>query len=224
MSALRRTETRWLFGAHEEERSATPVPRPDQQEERRLIERAQGGDHEVFATLLERHRRRVFSLIANLLRRPTEVEDIAQQVFLKVYLALPRFDFRSSFSTWLHRIVVNECYDQMRRQRAQKAAAGSEVAVGDPQELERLMGAGGEPDPAEHARRAELRGLVEGLFRHLPAEDRLLLTLKEMEGFSVDEIAAVTKMKPNTVKVRLFRARKRLLEVRRRFFPPARGG
>jgi len=76
---------------------------------------------------------------------------------------------------------------------------------------------------APTARQAELRGLVEGLFRHLPAEDRLLLTLREMEGFSVDEIAAVTKIKPNTVKVRLFRARKRLLEVRRRFFPTARG-
>jgi RNA polymerase sigma-70 factor (ECF subfamily) len=223
MSALRPTGMRWLFGGQEEERSVSAVPRPDQQEERRLIERAQGGDHDAFAALLEKHRRRVFSVITNLLRRPAEVEDIAQQVFLKVYLALPRFDFRSSFSTWLHRIVVNECYDQMRRRRAQKAAAGSEVAVGDPQELERLMGAGGKADFAKHAREAELRGLVEGLFRHLPAEDRLLLTLREMEGFSVDEIAAVTKIKPNTVKVRLFRARKRLLEVRRRFFPTARG-
>jgi len=211
-----------LFAA-KEERSASAAARPDQQEERGLIERAQRGDHEAFAALLQRHQRRVFSLVANLLRRPAEVEDIAQQVFLKVYLALPRFDSRAAFSTWLHRIVVNECYDHMRRQRAQKAGPGSEVAMNDPSELERLAGAGGEADPEEVARRAELRSLLERLFQHLPAEDRLLLTLRELEGFSVNEIAAVTTMNPNTVKIRLFRARKRLVEIRRRFFPSREG-
>jgi RNA polymerase sigma-70 factor (ECF subfamily) len=111
----------------------------------------------------------------------------------------------------------------MRRQRAQKAGAGSDVAISDSNELERLAGAGGEADPEELARRAELRSLLDRLFRHLPAEDRLLLTLKELEGFSVNEIAAVTTMNPNTIKVRLFRARKRLVEIRRRFFPSREG-
>ena len=108
--------------------------------ERRLIERAQKGDHEAFRVLVERHQRRVFSVIAHLLRRPADVEDIAQQVFLKAYLALPRFDFRAAFSTWLYRIAVNECYDYLRRHRAQKAGGTIEVELDDPRSEERRVG------------------------------------------------------------------------------------
>ena len=80
---------------------------PAQAEERRLIERAREGDHQAFAALVERYQRRVFSLAGHLARRPEDVEDLAQQVFLKAYLALPRFDFRAGFGTWLYRIAIN---------------------------------------------------------------------------------------------------------------------
>ena len=182
-------------------------------ETRLLVERAQKGDHEAFAELMRRHQRRVFSLIANLTHQPAEVEDIAQEIFLKVYRSLGRFDFRAAFSTWLYRIVVNECYDHLRRQRAQKSPAGKEVQLGEPGDLEDLAAPGHLPDVA---RQTELRQLVEQLFRRLPARDRLLLALREVEGFSVGEIAAVMKSKENTVKVQLFRARKRLLDEHRR--------
>ena len=182
-------------------------------ETRLLVERAQKGDHEAFAELMRRHQRRVFSLIANLTHQPAEVEDIAQEIFLKVYRSLGRFDFRAAFSTWLYRIVVNECYDHLRRQRAQKSPAGKEVQLGEPGDLEDLAAPGHLPDVA---RQTELRQLVERLFRRLPARDRLLLALREVEGFSVEEIAAVMKSKENTVKVQLFRARKRLLDEHRR--------
>ena len=182
-------------------------------ETRLLVERAQQGDHEAFAALIRLHQRRVFSLIANLTHQPAEVEDIAQEIFLKVYRSLGRFDFRAAFSTWLYRIVVNECYDHLRRQRAQKSPAGKEVQLGEPGDLEALAAPGHSPDVA---RQTELRQLVEQLFRRLPARDRLLLALREVEGFSVEEIAAVMKSKENTVKVQLFRARKRLLDEHRR--------
>ncbi len=161
------------------------------------------------------HQRRVFSVIANLLRRPGEVEDLAQQVFLKVYLALPRFDFRAAFSTWLYRITVNECLDHLRRQRALKAPARREVQFEDPADLEQALASATESS-ADPERRASLRDLVERLFARLPGEDRMLLTLREVEGFSVEEIAATLKLNENTVKVRLFRARQRLLEAYRR--------
>ena len=104
---------------------------PAQAEERRLIERAREGDHQAFAALVERYQRRVFSLAGHLTRRPEDVEDLAQQVFLKVYQALPRFDFRAGFGTWLYRIAINECYDYLRRKRTLKAAEQSEVQVGE---------------------------------------------------------------------------------------------
>jgi len=182
---------------------------------RALVERAQRGDHDAFAELLRLHQRRVFSLVAHLLPRPADVEDIAQEIFLKVYRSLPRFDFRAAFSTWLYRIVVNECYDQMRRQRAQKSPGGKEVQLPEPGDLEQMASSAARaPDVA---RQAELRQMVAQLFRRLPAHDRLLLTLREVEGLSVEEIGEVMGIKENTVKVQLFRARKRLLELHRRW-------
>jgi len=222
VSGLRPTVARW--DAKPAEPGATPPARDARAEERRLIERARSGDHEAFAALVRGQQRRVFGLIANLLRRPSDVEDIAQQVFLKVYQALPRFDFRASFSTWVYRIAVNECYDFLRRQRAQKSPGESEVAVGDLAALER-MAAAERPEAAAGATRAlEARQMVEQLFRRLSAEDRLLMTLRELEGLSIDEISAATGIKPNTVKVRLFRARRRLIEVHRRFLAGRRSG
>jgi len=205
------------FGIEAQGRDRTPSAAESRDQARResqlLVERAQKGDHEAFAQLMRLHQRRVFSLIANLIRRPAEVEDIAQEVFLKVYRSLGRFDFRAAFSTWLYRIAVNECYDHLRRQRAQKSGAGKEVQLGEPGDLEGLAAPGRSPDVA---RQAELRQLVEQLFGRLPAHDRLLLGLRELEGLSVEEIAGVMNSKENTVKVQLFRARKRLLELHRR--------
>lgn len=189
-------------------------------EERGLITRAQGGDHDAFEQLLRRHQRRVFSLIGHLLRQPAQVEDIAQQVFLKVYLALPRFDFRSAFSTWLYRIVVNECYDQLRRQRAKKSPPMAELTVEELAGLEQLGESATRTGADDFATRTELRQLLETVFRRLPPEDRLVLTLKELEGFSVEEIAQLMQLQENTVKVRLFRARRRFLAAYERVVRP----
>lgn len=217
MSGRRPTSPKWSTATGSpSKQTSNPGSDPDaQKQERWLIERAQQGDHEAFARLLQLHQRRVFSVITNLLRRPGEVEDLAQQVFLKVYLALPRFDFRAAFSTWLYRITVNECLDHLRRQRALKAPARREVQFEDPADLEQVLATATEGS-ADPERRASLKDLVEKLFARLPAEDRVLLSLREVEGFSVEEIAATLKLNENTVKVRLFRARQRLLEAYRR--------
>jgi RNA polymerase sigma-70 factor (ECF subfamily) len=190
--------------------------RPGQDEEQSLIRRAQKGDHEAFETLLRRHQRRVLSLISHLLRRPADIEDIAQQVLLKVYLALPRFDFRSAFGTWLYRIAVNECYDHLRRQRARKSAAAAEIPVEEVVSLEQLGRSATQPEGLDIVSRTELRQVAEKLFRRLSPDDRLVLTLKELEGFSIEEIGQIMRLRESTVKVRIFRARKRLAEAYRR--------
>lgn len=191
------------------------IPVEARREDRVLIERAQQGDHNAFESLMQRHQRRVLSLIGHTIRQPNEVEDLAQQVFLKVYMALPKFDFRAEFSTWLYRITVNECYDYLRRQRALKSPGGNEIQVGEMADLDRLS-AGLNRAAENPARKAELRQAVEMLFQRLSPQERLLLTLRELEGYSMEEIANVMNLKENTVKVRLFRARKRLLNLHRR--------
>lgn len=182
-------------------------------DERLLIERARAGDHQAFAALVERYRRRVFSLAFHLSRRPEDVEDLAQQIFLKAYQALPRFDFRAGFGTWLYRIAANECYDYLRRKSTLKAGEDKEVQVGEWTEWEQLAGASA---PADAQRRAEARDLAQRLLRRLPEQDRILLLLREVEGFSHAEIARMFGSSENVIKVRLFRARQRLVEAHRR--------
>src|SRR5262249_6169098 len=87
-------------------------------DERQLVRRAQKGDKEAFELLLRRHQHRVFAVARGILKRQEDVEDIAQQVFVKAYFSLKRFDQRAAFSTWLYKITVNECWDLLRKRKA----------------------------------------------------------------------------------------------------------
>ena len=181
-------------------------------EEIRLIRLSQQGDQVAFEELVRRHQPKVFSIIANVLRDRREVEDIAQQVFVKLYFSLPGFRFRSTLSTWLYRITVNECYDYLRKQRARPLTTAADLTEGDTQRLERLEDERAATGLSE-AERLELKEFVTKLLQGLSPGERILLTLKELEGLSIEEIASVTAMNENTVKVKLFRARAKLAKA-----------
>src|SRR5882724_10885119 len=86
-------------------------------DDRELVRRAQGEDKEAFEELIRRHQHRVFAVASGILRKREDVEDIAQQVFVKAYFSLKRFDQRAAFSTWLYKITVNECWDLLRKKK-----------------------------------------------------------------------------------------------------------
>ncbi len=182
-------------------------------DESQIVRRAQRGDAGAYEELVRRHQRRVFAVASGILRRREEAEDVSQQVFLKAYTSLPRFDLRSAFSTWLYKITVNECWDNLRRRKARPQVLEADLSEEQVRKLDSLSGDGGFVDPAE---RAIQRDLVEGLLSLLAEEDRRILMLKEVEGFSVKEVGKILNLNVNTVKVRLFRARARLLEFRDR--------
>jgi RNA polymerase sigma-70 factor (ECF subfamily) len=175
------------------------------------IRRVQRGDRDAYGPLVDRYQRRIFAVVYRLLRRREEVEETAQEIFLKAYLAVASYNFESSFGTWLMRIAVNHCYDQLRRRRSSRLTYFSEMSeVG-----ERAVLAGSESretsgDRVE--RQLESRDLVGKLLERASAEDRVILTLKELEDMSVKEIAEILKLNAGTVKVRLHRARKRILD------------
>lgn len=176
-----------------------------------LVRRSQAGDWEAFEQLVHRYQTRVFSILRRVLRRREDVEDVAQQAFAKAYFSLRRFDFRSAFGTWLYRIVVNESYDWLRKKRVRRLVYEAELNDAELQRLEQMVEEGrAEPTPS---RRAEASDLVARLLDRISPQDRLLLVLKEVEGFSVAEIAEITNLNPNTVKVRMFRARERLAKA-----------
>ncbi len=180
------------------------------------IKRAQRGDAEAFGFLVERYERRVFSLAYHLVNSREQVEDLAQEIFVKAFLGVRGFDARSSFATWLSRVAVNHCYDYLRRQRTSRVFYFSQMN----EEGQRALEAKAESPPQEGINvedRVALRDLAGKLLSRAPAEDRIILGLKELEELSVEEIAEILDLKESTVKVRLHRARKRMLKDFRRW-------
>jgi RNA polymerase sigma-70 factor, ECF subfamily len=187
-------------------------------QERQLVRRAQAGDVPAYEALLAKHQQRVFSVVGGILRRREDVEDVAQQVFVKAYFSLKRFDLRSAFSTWLYKIAVNECWDYLRKKKVRKLVYEADMSDEQNRQLlsvnEQSFGALRSPEDA--ARRVEQQQLVERLLSELDEQDAAMLVMKEVEGFSVEEIGESLGINVNTVKVRLFRARGKLVEVYRR--------
>ncbi len=183
--------------------------------ERECVRRAQKGDVRAYEDLVRQHQQRIFAVASGVLRRNEDLEDIVQQVLLKVYLSLKRFDLRSSFSTWLYKVTVNECLDYLRKKKVRKLVYEADMTEEQADQLNILEDAG-QAQTINASRRVELQQLLDSLLAHLPQEEQLMLFLKEVEGLTVDEIGEVLDMNVNTVKVRMFRARGKLMEIYRR--------
>jgi RNA polymerase sigma-70 factor, ECF subfamily len=189
-------------------------PRPaGAAEDRELVRRAQREDKEAFEELIRRHQHRVFAVAGGILKRREDVEDIAQQVFVKAYFSLKRFDQRAAFTTWLYKITVNECWDLLRKRKVRPLVY--EADLSEEQAKQVVSSAEGGKDEPDISDRLEARQRVERLLGGLDERDRLMLILKEVEGFSIEEIAEVLDLNANTVKVRLFRARRRVVSQAR---------
>jgi len=179
-----------------------------------LVRNCQKGDPEAFRLLVERYQGRVFSIAHSLVRARADVEDIAQQVFTKVYFAIQNFDFRCALITWIYRITINECYDHLRRTRARKFFCISEMSEAECRQLEMAPSAEISPD-----KQAELGQFVSLLLEKVSPDERVLLVMKEVEGYSIQDLARVFGWNQNTVKVKLFRARRRLAQMARKKVP-----
>jgi RNA polymerase sigma-70 factor, ECF subfamily len=183
-------------------------------DEAALVRRVQARDEIAFREIVERYQAKVFSIIYGILRNHNDAEDIAQQVFSKIYFSIQNFDFRSSLLTWIYKITVNECYDYLRKKRVRKLVYESDFSEEDAQRMQNTEAAT-DQTPAVDTQLAR-KDLVVKLLARLSAEDRSLLMLKEVEGHSVEELAQMTGMNENTIKVKLFRARQKLVKASQR--------
>jgi RNA polymerase sigma-70 factor (ECF subfamily) len=183
-------------------------------EEAALVRRVQAGDELAFRELVERYQSKIFSIIFGILRNHNDAEDIAQQVFSKVYFSIRNFDFRSSLLTWIYKITVNECYDYLRKKRVRRLVYESDFSAEESQRMEASEPAV-DPAPLADTRLAQ-RDLAVKLLSKVSEEDRSLILLKEVEGHSVEELAQMTGMNENTIKVKLFRTRQKLLKAAQR--------
>src|SRR3989454_3193162 len=146
-------------------------------DDRELVRRAQGEDQEAFEELVRRHQHRVFAVAGGILRKREDVEDIAQQVFVKAYFSLKRFDQRAAFSTWLYKITVNECWDLLRKKKVRPLVYESDLS--EEQARQVIHSAERKNDGPDISARLEARQRLERLLAGLEERDRLMLMLKE---------------------------------------------
>src|SRR6202522_4228064 len=183
-------------------------------DEAALVRRVQARDEMAFREIVDRYQSKVFSIIYGILRNHNDAEDIAQQVFAKIYFSIRNFDFRSSLLTWIYKITVNECYDYLRKKRVRKLVYESDFSEEDALRMEASDPA---IDPAVPVdRKLAQQDLVMKLLDRVSEEDRSLILLKEVEGHSVEELAAMTGLNENTIKVKLFRTRQKLVKAAQR--------
>ena len=178
-----------------------------------LVEAVRGGDDAAFEQIFERHRRRITRMVARFFKRPERVEEILQEVFIKVYFALDAYspERGASFSAWLSKVAINSCYDELRRARRRPENSIADITSEEVLWLtSQLESRSGQQD-AESA--AISRDLANKLLARLSPDDRVVLTLLDAEELSVAEIASLLGWKVSKVKVRAHRARQALRRV-----------
>ena len=177
-----------------------------------VIGRARVGDAQAFNDIVLGYRKRVLGTISRLIGRPEDVEDVAQEVFVRLYYSLDQLRTAEVFEPWLYRLTVNAAYDYLRRR---KRRAESRMADLSEQQVLMADSVAGSKQHDDQREKGRTREIMQSLFSHISEQDRLLLTLKEVEGLSLKELEQIYNVSENALKVRLFRARQRVLKAHR---------
>ncbi len=165
-----------------------------------LVERAQAGDRDAFEDLVRRHADRLYAVVLRFTADPAEAEEVTQEAFLRAWHSIGRFDGRSQFFTWLYRIGINEA----KRRAERRPAAGKVVSLEEGQVEE---AADLNESPQARSEQGELRDRLEQAIRSLPLDYRAPLVLRDVEGLSTAEAAAILELGEAAFKSRLHRAR-----------------
>ena len=174
-----------------------------------LIQKAQQGDAAAFNQIVSAYRRRIMGTISHVIGRPEDVEDVAQEVFIRLYFSLGQLRTPEVFEPWLYRLTVNASYDYLRKSRRRIESRMADLSEQQVMMADAVAGSRAQSDESEKRR---VRETVQELLSTVSEEDRILLTLKEVEGLSLKELEKIYHVNENALKVRLFRARQRVLK------------
>jgi len=170
------------------------------------------GDTNAFTVLVDRYKDLVFTLALRMVKNREEAEEVSQDTFIKVYNSLNRFKGDSKFSTWIYRVAYNTCLDRLKKNKRQEyTVAIDEYTEHQVKTLENAL------DALEEQ---EKQLAIKKCLEMLPSEDSFILTLYYFEELSLDEISKITGLKPNNVKVKLFRSRKKLATILKQQLEP----
>ncbi len=183
----------------------------DRHQDLKTIKRCKRGEEAAFAEILTRYRGAIYNLCYRMTRNGEDARDLAQEVFIKVFSLLDRFDESYAFSSWLFRIATNHCIDHLRRNRLKFLSLDG--AVGKDGEEYELQFPGKEPEPDTVLQRKEAMEKVEEVIADLPPHYRAIILLRHDQQLSYDEIAETLQMPLGTVKARIHRARNLLQQM-----------
>ncbi len=176
-----------------------------------LLYRIKKGDQKAFEELVKKHKINVFNIVYSIIGDTQELNDIMQEVFIKVYEKINAFKENSSFSTWLYRITVNKCIDELRKKKNRFLSYESELSEDEKLKLKNAI-SDSEENIIDNLRKKELQEIVRKTINTLPEKYCVAITLKEIDNLSYKEISEIMKISENRVKVLLFRARQKLKE------------
>jgi len=167
-----------------------------------LIQKAQKGNHDAFATLVDDHQRYVYNLALRIVKDENEALDLTQETFVRAWTALPNFKGQSQFRTWLYRIVTNLCYNRLPNLRRSLNDLGDDV-------MEEIPEAGFN-SPASEFESTEMKHHLQQAIQNLDTNYQLLITLRYQNELSYEEIASTLNLPLGTVKTGIFRAKEQL--------------
>ncbi len=174
-----------------------------------LIRKAQKGDEASFNDVVLAYRRRILGTIGRLIGHPEDVEDVGQEVFLRLYFSIDQLRTPEVFEPWLYRLTVNASYDYLRKSRRRMESRMSDLS--EQQVIIADALASTKADASDEDKK-KTREAVQELLGNVSEEDRILLIMKEVEGLSLKEMEKIYNVNENALKVRLFRARQRVLK------------
>jgi RNA polymerase sigma-70 factor, ECF subfamily len=183
----------------------------DREIDQQLVERVQSGDKHAFDLLVAKYQRKLIRLLSQFVRDPAEVEDVAQEAFIKAYRALPAFRGDSAFYTWLYRIGINTAKNYLVSQ-GRKASTLQGIDTEDAESFEEASLLREMDTPESELMSKQIAQTVNQTLEQLPEELRTAIVLREIEGLSYDEIAKIMECPIGTVRSRIFRAREAISE------------
>ena len=194
-----------LISMNEKFKKSARSPREDAV----LIRAFQGGDKAAFDELVLKHQHKLFNLCYRFLGDYQEANDVAQEIFIKVYRSLKKFRFESSFSTWLYRIAVNTSKNKFKsveyRQKKKMVSLDNPVSHYNSSPTNKMQDEA--HSPVRELEKKERMRVIQEAINALPPEQKVVVTLRDIEGLSYEEIVEITGFNPGTVKSRLARAR-----------------
>jgi len=189
-----------------------------QLDDRTLVERILGGERDLFTTLVSRYEKRLINYVYRITHRYEEAHDLAQEIFVKVYLALDRYDPKYQFSTWLFRIAQNSAIDALRKKSIAEVPL-ARPTEDEPSGKEREFADDG-ISPYRALKNKQLSAAIDTAVGQLPGDYRELIQLRHFAELSYEEIASMKKLPLGTVKNKLFRARNLLKDALGSFVEP----